>query len=432
MGVRLIVGYDARSIATGSVNIRQSPGTTNQIAGLLLPGGTFRVVGGPRCVAAETWWQINYQSSAAMVVGWVMEGDASSNDYWLEPIGGPTPTGVSVQPGTTAINAGTAPNVGQYMRSELNDQIHGAAFVPGTSGDAVVIDVNGALVYYSGSTGRPTEMLGSAGIQYRLVALAPKQGTTVMMATLENDPNNATSAILQIWDVQLGDHPTSSPVYGYQLPFAAISKLAFSQNGILALSSGVVSAGTETPNAVWLWNGKTGQQMNMLAHDDAVVDLAFNPTGSLLATSTSDGVVHLWDMTSATERSVLPGNLASLAALQSLSFSPDGSLLAVGSNDGKVSIWNVADRTQRVPSLLLYTGGPLSTVTFSPDGSVLAVASSSNEPIYLLDSRTGMRYQQLTHTDSVFGLQFTSDGTQLNSVGMSEFVFWRVMSGGGS
>jgi hypothetical protein len=72
---RLAVGMKAKSIATGSVNIRSAT-TLNDpqsVIGLLLPGGQFDVVGGPQCADARTWWQISYSSSVGnttWITGW--------------------------------------------------------------------------------------------------------------------------------------------------------------------------------------------------------------------------------------------------------------------------------------------------------------------------------------------------------------------------
>ncbi len=88
---RLAVGMKAKSIATGSINIRSATTLSDpkSVIGLLLPGGQFDVVGGPQCADNRTWWRISYNSNVGNTTGWIIEGD--NVEYWMEPIGGAYP-----------------------------------------------------------------------------------------------------------------------------------------------------------------------------------------------------------------------------------------------------------------------------------------------------------------------------------------------------
>jgi WD40 repeat protein len=96
-------------------------------------------------------------------------------------------------------------------------------------------------------------------------------------------------------------------------------------------------------------------------------DVAFSRDGRLLATSSLEGVIYLWDTSSLKVIDVLRGHLIGVNAVE---FSPDGQRLASGSQgDEAVKLWDVPTR-QEVATLSgegLISDG----LTFSPDGNLL-------------------------------------------------------------
>ena len=65
-------------------------------------------------------------------------------------------------------------------------------------------------------------------------------------------------------------------------------------------------------------------------------DIAFDPSGSRVATASSDATIRLWDPRSGELQLVLP---RAPAQVSGVSFSPDGSQLASYSVDGVVRVW---------------------------------------------------------------------------------------------
>jgi len=65
--------------------------------------------------------------------------------------------------------------------------------------------------------------------------------------------------------------------------------------------------------------------------------VAFSLDGSLLASTSYDRIVKLWNPTTSQEVQKLEGHTAFVTAV---AFSPDGSLLASASNDQAVRLWN--------------------------------------------------------------------------------------------
>jgi WD40 repeat protein len=110
-------------------------------------------------------------------------------------------------------------------------------------------------------------------------------------------------------------------------------------------------------------------ERDLAAHEGSVKVLAYAPDGSLLASGGADGIVKIWDTTSAGLRATLKGHARSV---ESLAFSPDGKTLATASTDGNVRLWEVASAREK--ALLPRQGLGSGVVAFSPDGRTLASA----------------------------------------------------------
>jgi WD40 repeat protein len=78
-----------------------------------------------------------------------------------------------------------------------------------------------------------------------------------------------------------------------------------------------------------------------------VNDIAFDPTGRLLATATEKGVVRIWD--AATGRPVGDPLVGHENFVNAVAFSPDGRTLASAGQDGTVRLWTVASAPLGTP-----------------------------------------------------------------------------------
>jgi WD40 repeat protein len=134
-----------------------------------------------------------------------------------------------------------------------------------------------------------------------------------------------------------------------------------------------------------------------------IVAVAYNPSGTLLATGLNDGRVLLWDGMSHKQVDALPEKHTD--GISCLAFSPDGSQLATGGYDKSVILWDLNSRcVQRKFSEVSW----VESLAFSPSGNMLAIGSS-HVTVMALDRRSGDRLYFSTSNASITDLVFTPD-----------------------
>jgi WD40 repeat protein/tRNA A-37 threonylcarbamoyl transferase component Bud32 len=118
-----------------------------------------------------------------------------------------------------------------------------------------------------------------------------------------------------------------------------VSAVAFSPDGhLVASAAGRLQAKRPEEGEVLLWRAATGEVVHRLkGHVRRPTTVAFNPSGTRLATSGWDGEVMLWDVASGQEVLSLP---AGGGAVMHVAFSPDGRWLAAGGVDQRMRLWD--------------------------------------------------------------------------------------------
>jgi eukaryotic-like serine/threonine-protein kinase len=175
-------------------------------------------------------------------------------------------------------------------------------------------------------------------------------------------------------------------------------------------------------------------------HEAGVFMAVFSPDDRLLATSSIDGTVKVWD--AATRRllstyrghSLLSFPVPGLPRIPvlCLAFSPDGKHIASGSfspklgklrdSPGVVKVWEV--ETGRDVATFQNQVGAVLALTFSPDGKTIMSSSLNEDNTFVVwDAKTGEVVRVVSgHTSHVHRLRYSPDGRIFASVSEDGWV----------
>ncbi|HTK11584.1 MAG TPA: NB-ARC domain-containing protein [Ktedonobacteraceae bacterium] len=189
------------------------------------------------------------------------------------------------------------------------------------------------------------------------------------------------------------------------------------------------ATGTATGD-IWIYEVQSGTPVfSCQGHTDGVWSVAFSPDGSLLASSSDDQSIRLWDVSSRNGGHCLKTLQDKMDRVRALAFSPDGSLLASGSDDQLVRLWEV--QTGLCRNILRGHSNRVWSVAFRPDGRMLA-SGSTDLTIRLWSLEEPQTPDSCLkifrgHDDWVRSVAFSPDGALLVSGSDDRTVrLWRV------
>lgn len=165
---------------------------------------------------------------------------------------------------------------------------------------------------------------------------------------------------------------------------------------------------TTTNGGLTVWSIVSGQEIQLINGDPQLVTMAvFSPQDELLATSSTDDKVNLWNINDGTKVISIPSKTPG-----KLTFSPDGRFIAVSTQDQSASI---IDLDQRKTIGRLY-GLSRDIMAFSPDSKTL-VSGGDDGSVKLWNIATGQTALTLHHVGPVTGVSFSNDGTMMATSG---------------
>lgn len=203
-------------------------------------------------------------------------------------------------------------------------------------------------------------------------------GQILAINVVQNTATTPASHVV-LWDV--GD-PTHPRYIGAPLePLGVESRAAFSPDGRL-LAGRVGRGQDQTIELVDISDPARPEPIGgaLTGHSAMILDIAFSPDSTVLATTGEDRSIILWDI-GQPARPGRPGPplTGHSGSVYSLAFSSDGRTLASGDSNGDVILWDLAD-----PAHPRRLGSPLSghelgasALLFSPDDNLLVVGDGS-------------------------------------------------------
>ncbi|HEX4258803.1 MAG TPA: helix-turn-helix domain-containing protein, partial [Streptosporangiaceae bacterium] len=305
-------------------------------------------------------------------------------------------------------------DISNQRHPKLKDQFKGA-----TSWiNAVAFSPRGTLLADGSSDGSAQILSVATGVQ---VATLPDPGpvTTLAWDGWQHLVTGAADGSVRVWSLPPADLAADGLVNGVAFSSAHPDVLAVASGDLRLwdatrhkpLGPAVTVPGTSPGGAAFSPSGSvlaagyldgTLRMYRVTAADQLVSDgpprqasstgyvenVAYSPTGRLVATADDDDKVKLWDVTEPAQ----PREVATLRGFGSyvfsVAFNRAGTMLAAGSTDDTVWLWDVTDPGR--PSPLATLTGPTDhvyTVAFSPRGTVVA-AGSADGSVHLWDTQT--------------------------------------------
>jgi WD40 repeat protein len=178
----------------------------------------------------------------------------------------------------------------------------------------------------------------------------------------------------------------------------------------------------QTPVNITYWDLNAEQNRKVLeGHTAAVTFAAWSKDGKLLATTSWDKTIRVYDTTTWTLKSEVKCN-EHTEGIRTVVFSPDEKLVATCSDDGTARLWDLSTGTLK--TTIDGHGQMVYGVAFSPDGKLLATCGGDwKNPVAgkakIWDVETGKLKQELSGlTRGVQWVTFTLDGKHLVGCGV--------------
>uniref|UniRef100_A0A8C5N1R5 Notchless protein homolog 1 n=1 Tax=Leptobrachium leishanense TaxID=445787 RepID=A0A8C5N1R5_9ANUR len=184
------------------------------------------------------------------------------------------------------------------------------------------------------------------------------------------------------------------------------------------------------PQAVFKVRAVTRCTSSLEGHTEAVISVAFSPTGKYLASGSGDTTVRFWDLCTETPHFTAKGHTHWVL---SIAWSPDGKKLASGCKNSQIFIWDPSTGKQIGKTLTGHTKW-ITWLCWEPlhlNAECRYLASASKDcSIRIWDTILGQCQKILTsHTQSVTGVKWGGDGLLYSSSQDRTIKVWRAQDG---
>lgn len=231
---------------------------------------------------------------------------------------------------------------------------------------------------------------------------------------------------LQLWDLSERDRPIA---LGPRLTAAD------RMTGALALHDNTLAAATRAGNTILLWDTTEPDDPRQLpislnGHKALIESVEFSHRGQVLASTSDDGTVRLWDVQRPTALATLqPGT----GFVYASAFSQNDETLAAVTQGGYVALWDVRDprHPRELHTPIRLATDDARSLAISPDSRTLAVGLT-NSTVQLWDithpkTPTRLGPPIIGPDGIVHALAFNPDGTVLaGGAGAGQTWMWRV------
>ena len=285
------------------------------------------------------------------------------------PAPAPTAAGGSGTPAATKAAVATAPlptSAANFPKAPMYDQqdpggtgVYGVVF---TSNNTLATgDLNGFGYLWTLGSSQSTFRLSDPGGQ-AIFGLAYDPNHDLLAANTTNAPQYKTGSVV-LWNTSTDKYVATLTNKGTQ---GVGSPAAFSPDGKTLASS-------DANGGIYLWNTTTDNPTPITLpaqSSEPNYEVAFSPTGSnLLAAANGDGYTYLWNTAKPQVVNALPD--PSGKAVVAVAFNAKGTILATGGAGGNVDLWNASTGAHEatLPGL---AGGTVQSVAFSPRAQIVA------------------------------------------------------------
>jgi len=248
-----------------------------------------------------------------------------------------------------------------------------------------------------------------------------------MLATASDDRT------VKLWDIN-----TVQEIYTLAGHSHAVKAVSFSQDGKFLVSA-------SWDKTIRLWNVNTGAEICQLTgHQLQVTSVVFSPNlgvdnaALLLASASFDRTVRLWALATESSDLCISGQFenrpycilsAHAWAVMTVAFNPEGNILATGSDDRTIKLWEVT--TGHIIHTLSGHSWSVVALAFTPDGKTL-ISGSWDKTIKLWKVSTGQEIATLCgHLDSVSAVAISPVAQLIASSSKDRTIkLWRLTQAG--